>query len=66
MNKWIDASLEVPPSHDHEISIYVLIITHDYHIMSGFVDFENEWYDSHGDNVETVTHWQPLPEMPNE
>ena len=78
--KWIPIEFEKPKFHINKDGYYctegkILFQTEYKTVHLGYVVghititdtdvlYINEWFDDHGDRIEDVTHWMPLPEPP--
>ena len=59
MNEWIKVEEGVP-----ELNTWVLAATTYKHATSAALTKSGDWVDQHGYTIRYVTHWQPLPELP--
>lgn len=63
--EWIKAEDKKPP---YNFGVLVFIPEEDYHITSGMWDISNKWVllDDYRIPDSEVTHWQTLPDVPEE
>ena len=64
--RWIPVSEKLPPEAEFHSSDYVLVYQNFQHQVEAYYDFtDNCWMDGfYREPIEDVTHWMPLPELP--
>lgn len=63
--RWIPVTPETLPPHNY----HVIIIEVEYgkqYVLTGFYDHARWYSDRHVSGIPKVTHWQPLPDAPEE
>ena len=65
MAKWISVKEQLPEYMEDVLCVCVNRSVDTRHLHTGYLHTNDTWQDTYDGRIMDVTHWMPLPNMPN-